>query len=444
MNYMTKSNNMINYIINTGPNERPKRFIFIFIVFIIGIYTQFHLFNGNDSVIFPYAIAHGSIILFSYFIAKKNNWRIDVHSKKLYFWVIISANVFALNFIFTIHEGYDPIVPRIITLLQFIVSIYSAIILILLISQLNSKSICKALFVVLIIILTIASLERWSPLGPIIRDLNVIFYSWHPSPIYTAAGRDVAMWGSIRPLAFATEPSVAAIFSSLIICFIALLSGKSIVYKIVFCTSIGLISFIIFSSITTFFIIIGFILHLFLSRPGIYRIIGMFALMCFILAIIFLAILLFQMESRYVQNASFFGRLVAPILLLWDSIQINILFGFGFGPIERYESFINDIWYRTGMFARESYIYGASVSNLLTNSFWQHWVAWGVVGGFISWFIIHKIIKSVVGKYDISSWIWIAFTWQTIGGYVDLRSWGVAAMIIGLTVLSRNERKYLG
>jgi hypothetical protein len=121
------------------------------------------------------------------------------------------------------------------------------------------------------------------------------------------------------------------------------------------------------------------------------------------------------------QDASFFSRVLAPILTAYEVGKIHPFAGVGLTGWEALEDIVNQIYASTSMLAM-NYRYD-KVSSAVTNYFWLHWIFLGLFWGTVTLLALTFFLRVIGAPSTLFCWaVWAVFG-QASGGYVDPRTW---------------------
>ena len=387
----------------------------LFLLYFFGVYSEFHLYSGS-SILFPFVVSHlagvASILL---------AWRRFSSLLTSMIVAIAVVDIVSLPPLLVLAED-AAFVEQIRSLIQLNVSMVSGCGAFISLLSLGREFARRMFFTIATFILVVSVFEVYLGGHDVMVAINNVLYSWRPLGAYVDNGRDIALWGAVRPLVFSTEPSLVGIWSSTCLGLYLILSertwrnfavyGGMVLATLIVCRSptSGVIAYA-----TVIFLAIN-------SRNAALYLSGLLVLP--VLLYVTLAYSPFYMRAvSYAEQASFFARLIAPYLFTLDVFANWPFFGIGVGAVDLFRGDVLAVWSKAGIFSSQPFAATWVTGDLLTNSFFWHWIYFGAVGGLV---VLLSLTRAIRAAGVRNWWLVIAPTaicWQTVGGYVDARTW---------------------
>lgn len=389
--------------------------VFLFVVSLIGLYMQFHLYVG-ERIAFPFLFPN--LIGMAVFIH---------HTLKHQFMPALTTVLFLVMFalgaltVAALNGYFGDALGK---YLQLLFSIFAGYGLCVLILQIPRERLRKLLARLAWGILIVAFAEVYLSFYEIMVQINTVLYSWRPAGFYGAVERDLALWGRVRPLVFATEPSLVGIWGSLFMVGATILSPSTHWKRyLVLIAYVGVLLFIVRST-TAVLILVAYIgATVFDKRNSMSK-----QIILFLGSIGLAAILAFTsaltLMGQYLQDTSFFARITGPYMTALETMDRSPFFGLGLGNYRVLETIVFDIWARQGMLLRSAtYVDQAGLDGMLTNNFFWIWINLGVVGGIFFLAVVFGFVRQI-GRFPAVMVLMTTFgVWMTTGGFVDIRTW---------------------
>jgi hypothetical protein len=363
-----------------------------------------------------------------------------------------TVTLFALS----IPYAVDPS-RRLLSLAQLYVALITNYGLFLGLSSLDSRTISRLFLSVAVFMLIVATLEVYFGLRPFVDAVRSVIHREY----YDDTTRDLQLYGALRPSVFASEPSLVGIFWGLSLCGWLLADVDRFgIKRLVVASLLTAFAIFVIRSPTIFYAVticvIGLIVHRLRrsANPGVRLIKSVSLFACFIAVIASPSLLMHAADEfgglieDIVKGDSFYSRQIGPYRLASSMAEISPFFGFGLGGdaemtpyamdafspvIENMIEGINaaDADSARGMALNFS---EGKTSHLLTNSFWQFWVSFGILGGVI----VVALVALVLAKLGVSEigFVLLGATLmgQTMGAVVVAPAWTPLFIIAALTV----------
>lgn len=299
------------------------------------------------------------------------------------------------------------------------------------------------LYWLVVCVLLLALLETFVPQirdgGNVVRE-----QIYGGRSLYDSNERDIRTYGLVRPLVLAREPAHLGFFIAVCITIWAAVGRARARYV----QALILLAWTMISVRTPVVVVgIAAVISLWayeraiLGKLSAARIaLGLtlsFALMA-------CALLVFGERFRLIQSGDDFSataRLIGPPFIAFDILKVSPLFGLGPGSAEAISPFVKSRFYLFGFDGRLGEFSDREIGNFVTNYFWLHWIYFGVVGGAIAVYLLHKLAR-YMGAHRPTFVIYLFFLFgQAIGGYVNLRVWVTFALLTwALAVIDARAR----
>jgi hypothetical protein len=389
--------------------------VFLFLVSLIGLYMQFHLYAGVR-IAFPFLFPNLiGMAAFIHYALKRQFLPALTTVIALVLFTLVAVMIAALDGYFGRALG---------KYLQLLFSIFAGYGLCTLILKIPRERLRRLLARLAWAILIVAFAEVYLGLYGTMTQINSVLYSWRPDGFYSSVERDIELWGGVRPLVFSTEPSLVGIWGTVLMVGATILSPSDHWKRyLVLIAYVGVLLFIARST-TTILILVAYMgATVFDKRNSLSK-----QIMLFFGSIGAAWILAFTsaltLMGQYLQGTSFFARITGPYLTTLETLDRSPFFGLGLGNDRLLEVIVFDVWARTGMLVRSAvYIEQVGLDGMLTNNFFWVWINLGVVGGVFLLTVVFGFVRQI-GRFPVTMVLLTTFgTWMTVGGFVDIRTW---------------------
>lgn len=135
------------------------------------------------------------------------------------------------------------------------------------------------------------------------------------------------------------------------------------------------------------------------------------------------------------RDSSSIVRLAVPVVTAWETLQISPLWGAGISGTESVEDSIVLAFDLVGIASLadpEAMNSDTTLSNLIGNSFWLHWINFGLLGGVIVLGLMAGLMRSLGVRRRLFAFAVIFVFAQTMGGQHAPYFWSFVAMAIGV------------
>jgi hypothetical protein len=422
--------------------------ILLCVASLLSIFLSIHL-SVSGSLLFPYVAAFAASLAL-----------ICLESRRLSTGVIIAACLlltatmafFALSIPYAVAPS-----RRLLSLAQLYVSLLTNYGLFLGLSSLQQRTISRLFLSVAVLMLIVATLEVHFGLRPFVDAVRSVTHHQY----YDDTTRDLELYGAVRPTAFASEPSLVGIFWGLSLCGWLLADVDRFgIRRLVVASLLTASAVFVIRSPTIFYAVtiavIGLIVHRLRrsANPGVRLIKSALLFACFIVVIASTSLLMQAADEfgglieNIVKGDSFYSRQIGPYRLASSMADTSPFFGFGLGGDAEMTPYVMDAFSPVienmiaGVNAADvDSVPGMAInfsegktSHLLTNSFWQFWISFGILGGAV----VAAIVAFALAKLGVSEigFVLLAATLmgQTMGGVVIVPAWTPLFVIAALTI----------
>lgn len=255
--------------------------------------------------------------------------------------------------------------------------------------------------------------------------------------LYDASFRDELIFGRDRPKLFTSEPSYVALFLFLSLTVSYCLTTQRFAnLKLAFLALMGTV--LIGSPIVMMVFAVPIIVFLLLqdrqkvSNVSWGKMLGGEVLFGVALLVVISSVLSERLEQiSEGSDDSFSGRITAPPLATYLILSKYPLFGVGIDAKAEIASEVGNVFARMEVYVGDE----DDLGNSVTNSFWLHWIYFGLLGGVCMGFLIYKLMKLSGVRHPWFPFVMTIISWQAMGGYVDPRSWFFFFMFMLIPVL---------
>lgn len=323
--------------------------------------------------------------------------------------------------------------------LQLLVSVISSLAVIYALSTVDRDPLRWLLVVIWCMFIVLAIVENIG-LKPIFDQVREVLYT---SSIYMAEGRDVSIYGMVRPTVFASEPSwLADTLSGLVLMIFFLDPQRGSHGSWLRLAIMVAVSFIVSPSFKMAFYLVAVVVWQFWPRNqrGFVIVLGSLFIFSVLLFIFLVPIsgLVYQVAGSHLESGSFYGRIGVAPGVGWNVLTTYPIYGYGIGNEEGLYPIIADEWFVSGAFNLFPWFKYLSAAHLMTNGFWWQWVFLGVGGGLVFVkFIIH-LLKQIGVEIPLRTLVCVWIVWYAGFAFVDPQSWFVV-VIFSIGAVSRHR-----
>ncbi|WP_161849282.1 hypothetical protein [Bradyrhizobium sp. CCBAU 051011] len=345
---------------------------------------------------------------------------------------------------------------RLLSLVQMYVAFIANYGLFLGLSALPSRTVSRLFMYLAVVVLIVATLEVHFGLRPFVDAVRSMIHQQY----YDDTIRDLELYGAVRPSAFSSEPSLVGIFWGLSLCGWLLADPDKCGFRrLVVAALLTAAAIFVIRSPTIFYAVtvtvIGLIVYQLRrsANPGVRLIKSASLFACFVLVVASTSLLAYASNAfgglieDIVTGDSFYSRQIGPYRLASSMVDHSPFFGFGLGGDAEMTPYAMDAFSPVieNMLAGAYEADVASVpgmainfsegktSHLLTNSFWQFWISFGILGGAI----IASIVAFALAQLGVREigFVLLGATLmgQTMGGIVIVPAWAPLFVIAALT-----------
>lgn len=359
-------------------------------------------------------------------------------------------------FAFSIPHAVAPS-RRLLSLAQLYIALITNYGLFLGLSSLKSRTVSRLFLSIAIVILLIATLEVYFGLRPFVDAVRSVIHQDY----YDDTTRDLQLYGAVRPTVFASEPSLVGIFWGLSLCGWLLADADRFGFRrFVIASMLTASAVFVIRSPTIFYAVIVCVIGLIVYRlrrnanPGVRLIKSALLFACFLAVVASTSLLMNVADDLggviedIVKGDSFYSRQIGPFRLASSMADTSPFLGFGLGgdaemtpyAMDAFSPVIEnmiagadaaDVDSTPGMVVNFS---EGKTSHLLTNSFWQFWISFGILGGAVmAAFLAFALAKLGVGEIGFVL-LGATLMAQTMGGVVIATAWTPLFVIAALTI----------
>jgi hypothetical protein len=429
--------------------------ILLCIATLISIFLSIHL-SVTGTLFFPYVAAFATSLVLIFLEWRRLSTGVVIAACLL---LIATVAFFALSIPYAAAPS-----RRLLSLAQLYAALLTNYGLFLGLSSLPSRTVSRLFMSVSIFVLIFATLEVHFGLRPFVDTVRSVIHQQY----YDDTIRDLELYGAVRPSVFSSEPSLVGIFWGLSLCGWLLADPDRFgLRQLVVASLLTAAAVFVIRSPTILYAVtitvIGLIVHR-LRRSASPRVrliksVSLFA--CFILVIASTSLLMYAAEpfggliEEIVKGDSFYSRQIGPYRLASSMTETSPFFGFGLGGDAEMAPYAMDAFSPVieNMIAGADAADVASVpgmvinfsegktSHLLTNSFWQFWISFGILGGTI----VASIVAFALAKFGVREigFVLLGATLmgQTMGGIVIAPAWTPLFVIAALTTRWENASR---
>jgi hypothetical protein len=351
--------------------------------------------------------------------------------------------IIALALVATVSTG--DLTQHFISSTLFMYSLYIAYTCFVAIEGIRRRTLSRLFLGSALLLIVGSALEVYGPLRPISDDFRQVANAWQPGNIYHSSDRDMEDYGEIRPNFFASEPSILGIMTGLSIVFWFLSSVRFPLRRVIIASILAAAAFSIIRSPT---ILIAWIMIFvyWVSELGLRRATSRgrnAVLIVSGLIFIFIVPTLVASVSSFGKTGSYFARELAPPLIAGSILRLNPLFGVGIGGWDALSGTAMQVYSSSGAFSRHPEFFSGVISGalgpkqLMSNSVWEFWISFGIVGGIAVLWLIWRIFRSL-GVPNVGLVICTAAMIFTASGGINTpRGW------IGICCIAALYKKHL-
>jgi hypothetical protein len=428
---------------------------FLCVATLFSVFLSIHL-SASGRLLFPYVAAFATSLALICL-----EWRRVSIGALIAACLLLIATVafFALSIPYAVAPS-----RRLLSLVQMYVALIVNYGLFLGLSALQSRAVSRLFMYVAIFVLIVATLEVHFGLRPFIDTVRSIIHQQY----YDDTIRDLELYGAVRPSVFASEPSLVGIFWGLSLCGWLLADPDKFGFRqlVVAALLTAAAIFVIRSPTIVYAVtitVIGLIVYRLRrsTNPSVRLIKSASLFACFVLVIASTSLLAYAADAfgglieDIVKGDSFYSRQIGPYRLASSMVDTSPFFGFGLGGDAEMTPYAMDAFSPVieNMLAGAYEADVASVpgmainfsegktSHLLTNSFWQFWISFGLVGGAI----VASIVAFALAKLGVREvgFVLLGATLmgQTMGGIVIVPAWTPLFVIAALTIRWENASR---
>lgn len=331
------------------------------------------------------------------------------------------------------------LMPRVRGLVLWIYSLVCAYALVLELQRWPRQRLARLMLGIALAILAGCVLEILGPLRPVSNAFRDLAF---PAGALTFRYRDLEIAGFERPSLFTSEPSDVAKFLLLVsFAYVALsthhlrhLTGLALCLAATAVTRSPIAMLLL--PLQALLMALGRPLlpaPRLLSRP----LAGAALMLAAVVAVALVANLLAGRIQQAVEgrDSSSMVRLAVPVVTAWETLRISPWWGAGISGTEAVEDSIVLGFELVGIASLadpEAMNSETTLSNLIGNSFWLHWINFGLFGGVVALGLLARLMRALGVRRRLLAFAVIFAFAHTMGGQHAPYFWSFVAMAIGL------------
>lgn len=394
---------------------------FLAVCLILGAYTTLSIFSG-DKIVVPSVISLGCAII----ILMRHLRSIDRVVIQLFALVVfLSLLQTALLAFF----GVIDMLPTLLPIANFACSLLTGYALFLSLRRIGGRRTKQLLCYFWVLLMTGAWAEVYLGLDIVSDAFRQTFF---PRYMYDAELRDILLFGGVRPKVFSPEPSYVGVwFLATLAAWLAVPGKRSVWIEAPFAAAAILLIAIPLRSGTLIFAIplmACAIIHRnsLANASHTFRNPGLIAVVAGVLALTsILGSLDLRWAPMFIQGDSFYARMIAPAKVALSTFFNYPLLGVGISNDVKMVELIAPIYQHRDLYMMSL----GTITNadwLLTNSFYYHWIYFGVFLGSFIGIVYYKIFDRITNGCGLFVLSITSIIWFTVGGYTNIQSWTIA------------------
>lgn len=286
-----------------------------------------------------------------------------------------------------------------------------------------------------------------------VRDISDSFRNmvYQSSLLYESDGRDIALYGAIRPKFFGREPSLVGINAGFALSMWTLAEPRWSVPRrlVVLVVGTAAAMFVARSPTVTFFFC-ATLLGVIVSPEGRRWLPGaavpaIVAVLSFLFLLPFAVNILNEMLNGeldpIVRGASYLARIIGPYSVAHNVIWEHPVFGVGIGAFEALTPYRDSAY--MDLFDWQEFkrnFDDTSVQSTMSNAFWEYWMFFGLGGGIILIVALTRILRLLQVPAPATLFLALALAAQNLGGCVSYRLWFFMFCWAAVAHLAARER----
>lgn len=312
-------------------------------------------------------------------------------------------------------------------ILQFLVSVISALAFIIAVSTLDQNRLRKLLIGIWITVIVLAALES-AGLKPVFDQIRGLIYSGSGRGVYEATQRDLSIYGRVRPTVFASEPSFLAdtlMTLTLMIFFLDPRRGNGASWARL--GAMAALSFILAPSFKMAFYLLATVVWQFWPRTlkgTVMLLIGLS--IAGVIAALFFNVLLaifVQTAGSHLESGSFYGRIGVAHTVGLEALYAHPLFGWGISNQSGLYPLIAQTWQSSGAFFLFPWYQDNPAEDLMSNGFWWQLSFLGFVGTAIFILFVGMMLRQLGVLLPLRSLVCSWIVWYAGAAFIDPHSW---------------------
>lgn len=411
--------------------------IVLFVIYLIGAHLRLSIYSGGSLLLPMYPMLLSSAMLAVLFIKPLLN-RV--------------ASSFALFSILMVLQSLLSTAPQSglsLGLIQFLVSVISALAVIHALSILDPLRLRRVLVICWSVFVAFALVESLG-LKPVFDQIREALYAGSGRFVYFAEARDLAIYGRIRVTVFASEPSfLADSLSGLMLMIFFLDPRRGGPASWMRLGMMVMVCFALSPSFKMLFYLIAVVVWQFWPQRLSHLLVLVFTLVALgALTFIFftpLATIFMETAGGHFESGSFYGRIaVAPEVGL-GALRDFPLFGYGIGNDEGVYPVVAQAWQDSGAFFLFPWYQGLPASDLMSNGFWWQWIFLGMFGVPVFVILLLRLLRLLDVQLPFRTILCCWIVWYAGFAFVDPHSWYVLVIFsVGALSFKLNGRRSAG
>ena len=394
-------------------------------LFFAGVQLNLNIYSGSSIVVPGYLILLASMLLLY-------ACRSAIKRSHLRWMALLLAVAWALSIGTTLGAGL--VAESILALIQFSTAIVCGYALFLGLMRLGLEGTHRFFGIMLAILVVGSFLELYAGLRIVSDAVRDVLYPGQF--IYSADARDMQLFGGARPKFFASEPSYLGITTGTALIGWTLTSRVAGTFgQVTKFLLIAAASYLVIRSGTLLFstlicLLVLPIMPVVHSGRNARRsmadwLLWLLAAVMGATVLIVLALVPSTLDPilAYLDDGSFYLRILGPIQATFDQFNRTPLFGVGIGADELLTQPVWQLYASNGVFTRFPFFAQSEALGLITNAFWWHWLYFGLLGGLAVYALVYALLRGLGVPFIPLVLLATFIFWNNFGGYTTARAW---------------------
>lgn len=416
---------------------RQKVMLALVAIYLGGFHLRLSLYSGGGVLLipmYPMLLAGALLVLLQ---ANRLLARVGL--------VMLALAAFLLIQPFMAFAPASGSLDNLMTGMQLVASVVSAAAVIYSASTLPAESLRKLFLAAWLLLMILAASETFG-LQALFRSVQEALYASGNRGVYSGDVRDVALYGKVRPAAFASEPSfLADSWMSMAVLTFLLDRRRGCVGSWGRLSLMVAIGFALAPSVKLAFYLGGLFLWTLWPRTRRRKVL----LLAGIPVVVTMAAavagdtssgLLSKFGSS--ETGSYFARITVAPYIAEQALADYPFLGYGVGNVEGLTPLISSVWQDTGGFELFPWYRGLAGEDLLSNGFWWQWLYLGLIGGiaFTVLFLLLLYNLGVESPMRVVTCTWVV--WYSGYAFIDSASWFIVA-VFAIPALAESRRELI-